>query len=134
MIPLTPPQSLLKVSDQMLRNESDRGFTRIYQAHNQLQNTAILGPTSGAGFKVMSGHETVTGSDTGLATGLATVAQVIASIDNGATATNFWVTARVNPVNHSLIDLFVWQPTAAGNNTPVACTTAVVVRWWVTGS
>lgn len=134
MKPLTPPQSLINVPDHVLRNEADRGFTRIFQAHNQLQNTAILGPANGAGFKVVAGHQTVTGSKTKLASGLSIVDQVIASIDNGATATNFWVTARINPMDHSLIDLFVWQPTAAGNNTPVACTTAVTIRWWVTGS
>jgi len=36
MIPLTPPQSLINVPDHVLRNESDRGFTRIYQAVNQI--------------------------------------------------------------------------------------------------
>lgn len=36
MIPLTPPQSLINVPDHVLRNESDRGFTRIFQAVNQI--------------------------------------------------------------------------------------------------
>ena len=39
MKPVTPPRSLINISDQDLRNESDRGFTRIYQAVNQINQT-----------------------------------------------------------------------------------------------
>lgn len=39
MKPLTPPTSLTNASDQLLRNESDRGFTRIYQAVNQINQS-----------------------------------------------------------------------------------------------
>lgn len=39
MNPLTPPSSLTNISDQGLRTESDRGFTRIYQAVNQINQS-----------------------------------------------------------------------------------------------
>lgn len=39
MKPLTPPTSLTNASDQLLRNESDRGFTRIFQAVNQINQS-----------------------------------------------------------------------------------------------
>ncbi len=131
---LTPPGGLINISDQGLRNETDRGFTRIYQAHNQLQGTAILSPVQGAGFKVLGGVTIVTGSKIGLASGLTNVVTVTVSISNGAVATNFWPTASINSLDHSKIDLYCWKPTAAGNNTPIAATTAITLHWWVTGS
>lgn len=80
-----------------------------------------------------SGAATVTGSRTGIPTGLKTVRQVQGSIDRGATAHNFWVSVVIGTVPGT-IDIYVWQPTAAGNNTPIACTTATTVRWIADGS
>jgi len=82
----------------------------------------------------MSGTETVTGSKTGILTGLTLVERVVSSIDNGATATNLTVTSRVNPLLKSAVDIFVWKPTSSGDNTPIAATTAVTVHWWATGT
>jgi hypothetical protein len=80
-----------------------------------------------------TGVSTITGSAIGVPTGLLTVKSVTAAIDNGSTAHNFWVSCTPSKVPGA-VDLFVWQPTAAGNNTPVAGTTAVPVRWIATGS
>jgi len=82
----------------------------------------------------MTGQTTVTGSQIGIVTGLTIVGTVTASISNGNTATNLWPTASVNAADRSKIDLYVWQPTAAGNNTPIAGTTPILLHWWVTGS
>lgn len=80
-----------------------------------------------------SGKTTVTGSAKSIPTGLATVTDVTVSIDNGATAHNFWVSGVISQ-QPGCIDIYCWQPTAAGDNTPIACTSAVVVRWSVNGT
>lgn len=80
-----------------------------------------------------SGSALVTGSIKNIPTGLSQVAQVQGSIDNGATAHNFWVSV-VKGSTPGAVDIYVWQPTAAGNNTPIACTTPVTVRWIADGS
>ena len=117
-----------------VKQVTDKNMQRIYTAHQTLDGTAIKAGTRGAGFAANSGSESVTGSKLGIASGLTLVEHVVVSIDNGATATNFWVTARVTPTNFATFDIFVWKPTAAGNNTPIAATTPVVVKWWCTGT
>ena len=129
------PDVIVRVDDpQHVAQNTNKNMQRIFTAHQTLDGTAIKAPTLGGGFAVNSGSLTVTGSKTGIASGLTAVTQVVASIDNGATATNFWVTARVTPTNAAQVDVFVWQPTAAGNNTPIAATTPVTVRWWCSGT
>jgi hypothetical protein len=54
----------------------------------------------------------VTGTAT-IATGLRSVTNVLATIDNGTTATNFWVTVAISATVGSII-VSVWKPTAAG--------------------
>lgn len=125
------PPALINLPHEQLAQEADKAVARIYEMHGYLDGVAIKAPV--AGFAVLAGQTTVTGSKTGVASGLATVQQVVVSIDNGPTATNFTVTGRVNPTDHSKIDIYVWQPTAAGNTTPIACTSPVSVHWWVTG-
>lgn len=112
----------------------NRNVQRMATAHQTLDQTAIKAPTLGAGFAVMSGSETVTGSKLAIPTGLTVVSHVIASIDNADVPTNFWVTARVTPTDQTSVDIFVWQPTSNADNTPIASTTAVTVRWWATGT
>lgn len=80
-----------------------------------------------------AGSATVTGSITNIPTGLATVSQVQASIDNGNAAHNFTLSATPSKLP-GCIDIYVWQPTSAVNNTPIAATTAVLVRWVANGS
>ncbi len=128
------PPSFLRFNSDQLRIELDRSLPRLYDAHASLDGVAIKAPAFGAGFCVDTGSATVTGSKLAIQTRLTTVQQVVASIDNGATATNTTVTARVTPANASQIDLFCWMPTAAGNTTPIASTTSVVVRWWASGT
>lgn len=126
--------SQLDKGDREPHLKINNNFQRIYVAHQTLDATAIKAPTTGTGFAVMSGSEDVTGSKLGITSGLSAVDHVIASIDNGAVATNFWVTARVTPTDTSKVDLFVWMPTAVADTTPIAATTLVTVKWWVTGT
>ena len=127
------PPSFLRIEEGRFKQEVDKAVSNIYNAHGQLDGQAIKAPVAGAGFAVATGSETVTGAKTMIATGLATVNHVILGLD-GATATNQWVTARVNPTNSAYIDIYVWMPTAAGDNTPIVSTIPTVVKWWATGS
>jgi|SRR5579859_5891454 len=82
---------------------------------------------------IQGGGLFITGSKLGLATGLALVSSATVSIDNAAVATNKWVTVQFGSVPGT-INIFVWQPTAAGDNTPIAATTQVAVRWIAIGT
>ena len=104
--------------------ELDSAIQRAYTNDSQLENMIAA---------TQVGQVTVTGSALSVSTGLASVSQVTASIDNGSTAHNFWVSGVISQ-QPGCVDIYVWQPTAAGNNTPIACTTAVVVRWIARGS
>lgn len=119
--------------ESRLNTQLDRDIPLIFSSHATLQATAIQAPLNGNGFAVNFGASTVTGSLTAIVSGLTKVEHVVASIDNGATATNYTVTARVHPSDLSKIDLYVWMPTASGDTTPIAATGPVVVRWWVSG-
>jgi len=124
------PESMLDFHRQITRNPAqasrslDTAIQRAYQNDAQLENMIAC---------TQFGQTTVTGSSLSIPTGLATISQVTAVIDQGATAHNFWVSATPSQ-QPGCIDIYVWQPTAAGNNTPIACTTAVVVRWSVRGT
>jgi hypothetical protein len=126
------PPSFLQMEEARVKEELDKGFSRIYDAHAQLDQQVVRGP-SGIGFMATSGEVTVTGSKLRIVTGLTKVLHVVASIA-GAAATNQWVTVQVTPSDKSKIDVFVWKPTAAGDNTPIASTSAIVVKWFCTGS
>lgn len=102
----------------------DRAIQQAYQNDSQLENMIAC---------TQFGKSVVTGKLLSIPTGLLTVAQVTAVIDNGATAHNFWVSATTSQ-QPGCIDIYVWMPTAAGNNTPIAATAAVTVRWSVRGA
>lgn len=133
--PTTGPGSFRAQSPQSFRDLSDAANwqQRAFTAHSTLDATAVKGPTTGGGFAVNSGSSTVTGSLLGITSGLSTVDHVVVSLDNGSTPTNAVPTATVNSTDSSKIDIFVWRPTSAGDNTPVPTTSPHVVKWWVTG-
>ena len=81
-----------------------------------------------------SGSTDVLGSQNGIETGLATVTNVVASLDGGGAALNEWVNARPTPNVKGAISLAVWKPTAAGDTTPIASTTTRTVRWIAVGT
>lgn len=102
----------------------DRAIQQAYQNDSQLENMAAC---------TQFGKTVVTGSQKGIPTGLSTVSQVTVSVDNGATAHNFWVSGVISQ-QPGCIDIYCWQPTAAGNNTPIATTGALTIRWSVRGT
>lgn len=113
--------------NQELSNSFKVAFDTIYGVQQQ----SVRGATGG--MAVASGITTVTGAGNGIATGLSGVSNVVAGI-GGNSAINEWVTARATPNARGKIDLFVWKPTAAGDNTPVASTTARQVSWIAFGT
>jgi len=127
------PPSFSNMPDANVKIELDRFFKYIYSSHGSLSSTAVKAPAFGSGFAVQSGSLSVKGSKTGIATGLSTVSHAVASVDNGATASAYTVSCRPSPTVTGGIDVYVWQPTAAGDTTPTAATSAVTVHWWATG-
>lgn len=126
------PPSFLQIEDKRVKHELDKGFSIIYDAHARQVKQSVVGP-GGVGFTAASGEVTVTGSKLKIKTGLSIVVQVVASIA-GATASNQSVTAQVTPSDKSTIDVYVWMPTAAGDNTPIASTIETTIKWFATGS
>jgi hypothetical protein len=124
------PPSLLDFHTQILQNpeqasrDLDTSIQRAYANDSQLESMIAC---------TQFGQTTVTGSSLSIPTGLTSVSQVTATIDQGATAHNFTISASPSQ-QPGCIDIYVWKPTAAGNNTPIACTTPVIVRWSVRGS
>jgi hypothetical protein len=87
-----------------------------------------------AGYKIARGSTSVTGATGGdINTGLATVLGVAASI--GAD-----ISLNANEVSAALsatpghITVKVWKPTATGDCTPIASTTATVINWVAVGT
>lgn len=124
------PPSLLDFHRQMeiSPREASRGLDQaMQQAYNndsQLESMIACRQV---------GQVTVTGSSKSIPTGLATVKQVTASIDSGATAHNFTISATPSQ-QPGCIDLYIFQPTSSTVNTPIACVSAVLVRWAATGT
>ena len=77
------------------------------------------------------GSSQVTGSLSSVATGLSAVAQVVATVQS-STAINEWATVTLNA--DGTFNIFVWKPTAAGDTTPIASTTARTVLWAAQGT
>ncbi len=126
--------TLSNLTHEQLGKELDSHLPRLYDAHNALNGIAIKGPILNGGFSVMGDVTTVTGSKLGIVTGLANVLSVTASVNNGATASAYTVSARPSQTVRGAIDLFLWQPTSAGVTTPIAATAAVPVHWFATGT
>jgi hypothetical protein len=110
----TPLQAAKDLDDAIQRT-----YAQVQDLQNQINGTK-------------DGVTSVTGTAT-IATGLRSVTNVLASIDNGTTATNFWVTVAISATVGSII-VNVWKPTGVADTTPVAATTSVSVRWLARGS
>jgi len=127
------PGSLSNVKDEHLKVELDRYIGRIYDGHASLNSTAVKAPAFGAGFATNSGNEIVTGSKLGVPTGLSTVNHVATSVSTGSTPNAYTTSAGPSATVAGAIDIFVFQPTAAGDTTPIAATAAVLIHWIATG-
>ena len=112
----------------------DLAIKTAYDSIYGLENSSPQLPDALIGSSQSAGALAVTGSAKSVATGLKTVSNVVVSIDNGAVATNLWVTATPSATVMGAIDIFVWKPTASNNNTPIAATSAVNIRWHAWGT
>jgi hypothetical protein len=89
---------------------------------------AVVSPT--AGVRTASGVGAVTGTLV-VASGLTTITAVTATLNASPALTGNIVTAAFSGAN---ITLAVWKPTASGDCTPIASTTAVNVSWVAWGT
>lgn len=113
--------------------ELDIAFKVAYDQLYTLNDSAVLSVgVNNSGLA--SGVAKVTGSQNGIATGLATVTNVVVSLDSGGSPLNEWVNGNPTTRQAGKIDIQVWKPTAAGNNTPIASTTERTVRWLAFGT
>ena len=85
-----------------------------------------------AGYKVARGETAVTGT-ADIATGLVTVVQCVAVLEDDVSLDGMWVSVA-DSVTEGNVILKVWKPTAAADCTPIAATVAKTVRWIATGT
>lgn len=88
--------------------------------------------TTASQLRLASGTSTFVGSITEVNTQLNTVVYVVATVRSSA-ASNRYVTYDLS-TTAGRISLFAWQPTAAGDTTPIAATTSVIVGWMAFGT
>jgi hypothetical protein len=119
-----------------MKSNLDRDLKTIYSSHSRLDNTVVKSTTFGGQFSLASGVVAVAnGAKTAFATGLDNITAVVVSLDGGqGVALNLWVTANPAKGTPGGIDIFVWKPTAAGNNTPTQATGTFNVHWIACGS
>ena len=111
--------------------ELDNALKLAFDSVYSLENIAVLSVETG--ITIASGTSKVTGSEKEIATGLSEVVRVVACLEI-ATAVNEWVTAEPSPTLVGGVDIYVWKPTAAGDNTPIAGTTERDVAWIAWGA
>lgn len=93
-------------------------------------SAAIVG--AAAGYKIARGETSVTGT-ADIATGLATVVQAVACLEDDIALTAAWVSVADSATPGNIV-LKVWKPTGSADCTPTAATTAKSVRWIAIGT
>jgi len=120
---------------EQLGTELDTHLPRLFDAHAVLNGTAVKAPAFGGTFATNSGVVIITGNKLGLATGLSKVNHVVASLVAGhGTPLNLWVTAGPSVATTGAIDIYVFQPTSSGDNTPIPATGPASPPWYATGT
>ncbi len=115
-------------ADPQLNLDMKTAYDQIYS----LNDNALFAAETNS--ELVSGQTTVkNGVANRVATGLASASNVVAVLDTGGSPVNEWVVATPTPNAKGLINLAVFMPTAAGNNTPIASTTDRLVRWFAFG-
>jgi len=115
-------------------HELDLAVKTAYDRLDSLRDTTTQVPDALKGSRTSSGALTVTGAVKGVATGLGTVSNVVASVDNGASPHSYTVSATPSSISMGAFDLYVWKPTSSANMTPIAATAPVLVRWIAWGT
>lgn len=114
--------------DPELSNALKAAFDLIYETRRRF----VRGGADN--IAIASGSSLVTGSSTLISTGLDIVTRVLVSINNEDQPLNEWPSGRPSPFQPGRIDLYVWMPTAAGDNTPIASITQRTVNWIAVGT
>jgi hypothetical protein len=114
--------------------ELDLAIKSAYDNISGLQASAVQSVGALHGSKMSTGAISVVGSVKGVATGLSTLSNVVASIDSGATPTNMTPSATPSQNSPGTFDLYVFAPTSTANNTPILATSAALVRWHAWGT
>ncbi len=128
------PPTFEHLPQEKLSVELDKHLPRLFDAHAVLNGTAIKSPVFGGTFATNSGIATVTGSKLGIATGMSKVNHVVASLVAGrGLPLNLCVSAGVSVATVGAIDIYVFQPTSSGDNTPIPCTIPRGIHWYATG-
>jgi len=91
---------------------------------------AIIGVA--AGYKIARGETAVTGT-ADIATGLTTVVQAVACLEDDASLDAFEVSVADSVTGGNIV-LKVWKPTGAADCTPIASAAATSVRWIAVGT
>lgn len=116
------------------RSQLDTAFKAIFDHSYGLEQQATLTPKALNGSATAAGSLKVTGSVKAVASGLSTLSNIVVSIDSGGQPSNITVTANPSAHTAGAFDIQVWQPTSSGNNTPVAASAPVTVRWHAWGT
>ena len=112
--------------------EIDRHLPRLFDAHALLNATAVKAPRFGSNFASTSGNEIITGTKT-VVTGLSSIDHVTASVSTSGVPNAYTLSCDLNKTTPGSVDISIFQPTAAGNTTPILATAAVLVHWIATG-
>lgn len=112
----------------------DLAIKTAYDHIAGLEATSTQTPDSLIGSSISTGSVSVTGSMNAVATGLDTVSNVVAGVDNGSTPHNFTVSATPSSTVPGSFDVYVFAPTATNNNTPQLASSAVLIRWHAWGT
>ena len=112
----------------------DRDLKTIYTSHAALHNTAVKSPIVGAQFSLDSGNVIVTGTKLNCGTSLTSINQIVGALSTGATPNACTLSIGPSPNNPAQFDVYVFEPTAAGDTTPILSTTPRLVRWIATGT
>jgi len=107
----------------------DRAFQIAFDNTATIESNYIGKTPTLEGKKVNWGTAAITGSGT-VATGLTTIESVSLTIQGSAATDN----TLSYTVSGGTLTVFVWQPTAAGDTTPIAETVAVTVAWEARGA
>ena len=114
--------------------ELDLAMKSAYDNISGLQASAVQSVGALQGSRMSTGALSVKGSVKGVATGLSTLSNVVASIDSGSSPTNMTVSATPSPNSPGTFDIYVFAPTSTSNNTPILASASMLVRWHAWGT
>ncbi len=109
--------------------ELDRALQTAFDNTSTIESNFIGKTPTLEGKLVNWGTVAITGSGT-VATGLTTIESVSLTIRGSAASNN----ALTYTVSGETLTIFVWQPTAAGDTTPIAETVELTIAWEARGA